>query len=262
MSVRLALGVSYNGRAYQGWQSQSSRQTVQDHVEMALSKLAAQPITTLCAGRTDAGVHALMQVIHFDTTANRLAVSWVRGTNAHLPRDISIEWGVEVPATFHCRANALSRRYTYVVLESPVRPSVDAGRVGWVMHPLALEPMRRACSYLIGEHDFTSFRAAACQALSAVKNLMLIDIHRKGAYWRFDFEASAFLHHMIRNIMGCLVFIGQGKRSPEWIGEVLAARARAAAAPTFTPEGLYFVGPRYDAVWGLPDRTAAYDGLP
>lgn len=262
MTVRLALGISYNGQAYQGWQSQPSGQTVQDRVEAALSRLAAQKIGTLCAGRTDTGVHALMQVIHFDTSARRLPVSWVRGTNAYLPRDIGVEWAAEVPARFHCRANARSRRYTYVVMESPVRPSVDAGRVGWVMRPLALAPMQQACSYLVGEHDFTSFRAAACQALSAVKNLVHIGISRRGAYWRFEFEANAFLHHMIRNIMGCLVVIGQGKRPPEWMQEVLAARKRNAAAPTFSPDGLYFLGPRYDPQWGLPDRTAAYDGLP
>ena len=262
MKVRLALGVSYNGRAYQGWQSQPSGQTVQDQIEAALSKLAAEKIGILCAGRTDTGVHALMQVIHFDTRAQRLPFSWVRGTNAHLPRDIAVEWAVEVPARFHCRASALARRYTYVVVESSVRPSVDAGRVGWVMRPLAMEPMQQACGYLAGEHDFTSFRAAACQALSAVKKLLPIAISRRGAYWRFEFEANAFLHHMIRNIMGCLISIGQGKRPPEWMQEVLAARSREVAARTFSPDGLYFMGPRYDPQWGLPDRTPAYDGLP
>ncbi len=261
-SVRWALGVSYNGRAYEGWQSQLSRRTIQDHIQSALSKMAAHQVTTLCAGRTDAGVHALMQVVHFDTIAQRRPVSWVRGTNAFLPRDIGIEWAVEVPRQFHCRANAIARRYSYVVLESAVRPSVDAGRVGWVMRPMAQEPMQLASSHLLGEHDFTSFRAAACQALSAVKTMHRITISRRGAYWRFEFEANAFLHHMIRNIMGCLVAIGQGKRPPQWMQEVLTARSRDAAAPTFSPEGLYFLGPRYDPQWGLPDRTAAFDGLP
>ena len=262
LSVRLALGISYNGRAYQGWQSQLSGLTVQDKLEAALSKLAAQHISTVCAGRTDTGVHALMQVVHFDTSAARRTVSWVRGTNALLPRDIAVEWAVEVPLQFHCRANALSRRYTYVLMESPVRPSIDAGRVGWVMRPLDLERMQQACAYLAGEHDFTSFRAAACQALSAVKQLHPIRISRRGAYWRFEFEASAFLHHMIRNIMGCLVAIGQGKHNPQWMQQVLDARCRDVAAPTFSPDGLYFLGPRYAPQWDLPDRTAAYDGLP
>ena len=260
--MRLALGVSYHGGAYQGWQSQSSRQTVQDYLESALSRLAAERISTVCAGRTDAGVHALMQVAHFDTAVNRRLVSWVRGTNALLPRDIAVQWAVEVPADFHCRAAARSRRYTYVLLESGVRPSIDNGRVGWVMHTLNHQAMQESCNHLLGEHDFTSYRAAACQALSATKNLIRIDISRRGAYWRFEFEASAFLHHMVRNIMGCLVAVGQGKRPPEWMGEVLEARSRAVAAPTFAPEGLYFLGPRYEAHWGLPDRADTYDGLP
>jgi len=258
----MALGVSYNGRAYQGWQSQASGQTVQDEIESALSRLAMHRVATLCAGRTDAGVHALMQVIHFDTETRRLPVSWVRGTNASLPRDIAVEWAVQVPSDFHCRASAVARRYRYVLLQSPVRPSVDAGRVGWVMRPLALQPMQQACSALIGKHDFSSFRAAACQALSAVKHMQRIEISQRGDCWCFEFEANAFLHHMIRNIMGCLIAIGQGKRPPQWIGEVLAAHNRKAAAPTFSPDGLYFLGPRYDPQWGLPDRTPAYDALP
>ena len=260
--MRLALGVSYHGGPYQGWQSQASGQTVQDHLERALSQLAAQRITTLCAGRTDAGVHALMQVVHFDTSAVRRPISWVRGTNALLPRDIGVQWAREVPATFHCRASALSRRYTYVLLESPVRPSVDHGRVGWVMHPLAQPAMQEAAAHLIGEHDFSSFRAAACQALSPTKNLMHIGISRRGAFWRFEFEANAFLHHMVRNIMGALIAVGQGKHPPGWLADVLRARSRAVAAPTFPPEGLYFLGPRYESHWGLPERTDPYDGLP
>jgi tRNA pseudouridine38-40 synthase len=259
----LALGISYNGQAYQGWQSQSSGLTVQDKLEAALGKFTSQlRVSTLCAGRTDAGVHGLMQVIHFDTDLQRDTNSWVRGTNAHLPRDIAVHWAHEVPREFHCRASAVSRRYAYIVLDSPVRPSVDSGRVGWVFKPLAIEPMQLAAHHLIGEHDFSSFRASACQALSPVKNLLHIEITRRGAYWRFEFEANAFLHHMIRNIMGCLVAIGQGKYPPQWILEVLAARDRDAAAPTFAPDGLYFLGPRYEAHWGLPDRTDAYDGLP
>jgi tRNA pseudouridine38-40 synthase len=260
--VRIALGISYNGQAYQGWQSQLSGQTVQDQVEKALSRLAAQPVSTLCCGRTDAGVHALMQVVHFDTDSIRREVSWVRGTNALLPRDISIEWASEVPTSFHCRANALSRRYAYLVYESPVRPSIDAGRVGWVMAPLDIERMRVAAQQLIGEHDFSSFRASQCQALSPVKRMLRLDISRRGAYWRFEFEANAFLHHMIRNIMGCLIAVGSGKQPPDWMAAVLLARQRKVAAPTFSPDGLYFLGPRYDARWGLPEHTAAYDGLP
>lgn len=260
--MRLALGISYNGQAYQGWQSQLSGLTVQDRLEAALSRFTDSRVSTLCSGRTDAGVHALMQVIHFDTEAKREPASWVRGTNANLPRDIAVQWAQVVPDAFHCRASAISRRYAYILLESPVRPSIDTGRTGWSFRPLDMATMQQAARHLLGEHDFSSFRASACQALSPVKNLQRIDITRRGAYWRFEFEANAFLHHMIRNIMGCLVTVGQGKNPPEWINQVLAARNRDVAAPTFSPDGLYFLGPRYEAHWGLPDRTPAYDGLP
>ncbi len=260
--MRIALGVSYNGTAYDGWQSQPSGRTVQDRLEHALTRFADGPVTTLCAGRTDAGVHGLMQVVHFDTTVERDPFSWVRGTNSFLPPDIAVQWSRVVPDAFHARASAIARRYAYVLLESPVRPSVESGRVGWTFRPLDAAAMRDAAAHLLGEHDFTSFRASACQAKSPVKNLQRIDILRRGAYWRFEFEASAFLHHMIRNIMGCLIAIGQGSRPPGWMQDVLAARDRDAAAPTFSPDGLYFLGPVYDAQWNLPERTAAYDWLP
>jgi tRNA pseudouridine38-40 synthase len=260
--LRLALGISYNGQAYQGWQSQLSRQTVQDKLEAALGKFAAHRVSTLCAGRTDSGVHGLMQVVHFDTELARPTASWVRGTNAFLPSDIAVEWAQVVPAEFHCRASAQSRRYAYILFESAVRPSINAGRVGWVFRPLDGHMMRQAAAYLIGEHDFSSFRAAACQALSPVKTLQRIDISQRGAYWRFEFEANAFLHHMIRNIMGGLIAVGQHKHTAEWMQEILLARDRTVAAATFSPNGLYFLGPRYAPQWGLPDRTPAFDGLP
>ena len=260
--MRLALGVSYNGQAYDGWQSQPSGRTVQDQLEAALAKFTAQSVSTLCAGRTDAGVHGLMQVVHFDTPIQREPFSWVRGTNSFLPPDIAVQWAQPVPDEFHSRASATARRYAYVLLESPVRPSVDAGRVGWVFRPMDAEAMRESANMLLGEHDFTSFRASACQAKSPVKTMNRIAIARRGAYWRFEFEANAFLHHMIRNIMGCLVAIGQGHQPVVWMRDVLNARNRDAAAPTFSPDGLYFLGPVYDAKWDLPSRTAAYDWLP
>ncbi len=260
--MRLALGISYNGQAYEGWQSQPSGRTVQDRLEHALTEFAAQPITTVCAGRTDAGVHGLMQVVHFDTPLEREEFSWVRGTNRFLPPDIAVQWAQPVPDAFHSRACAKARRYAYVVLESPVRPSVDAGRVGWVFRPLDGDAMQAAAALLIGQHDFSSFRASACQAKSPIKTMTRVDISRRGAYWRFEFEADAFLHHMIRNIMGCLLQVGQGHQEPQWMGQVLAARDRDAAAPTFSPDGLYFLGPVYGAEWNLPSRTAAYDWLP
>jgi len=261
--LRIALGLSYHGGAYEGWQSQPSGRTTQDHLEHALAKFLAVPsVSTLCAGRTDAGVHGLNQVVHFDSPVIRAENAWVRGTNRFLPPDISVQWAREVPDHFHARASARSRRYAYLLLESPVRPSVDSGRVGWVFRPLALEPMQAAARLLLGEHDFTSFRAAQCQAHSPVKHMLRIDIARRGAYWRFEFEATAFLHHMIRNIMGCLVYIGTGARPAHWMAEVLAARSRDAAAPTFSPDGLYFLGPVYDPVFEIPERTAAFDWLP
>jgi len=258
----MALGISYLGSAYDGWQSQPSGRTVQDHLEAALAQFAAQPVSTVCAGRTDSGVHGLMQVVHFDTPLARENFSWVRGTNRFLPSDIAVEWAQPVPEAFHSRASATGRRYAYVVLESPVRPSVDAGRVGWVFRPLDGEAMRTAAQHLLGEHDFSSFRASECQARSPVKTLRRIEVSRRGRYWRFDFEADAFLHHMIRNLMGCLLQVGQGLKPPGWMAQVLSARSRDAAAPTFSPDGLYFLGPVYEDRWGLPSRTPAYDWLP
>ncbi|MCW8164715.1 tRNA pseudouridine(38-40) synthase TruA [Verminephrobacter aporrectodeae subsp. tuberculatae] len=267
--MRMALGLSYNGQGYSGWQSQPSGNTVQDRLEAALRRFATQPVGTLCAGRTDAGVHALMQVVHFDTPLERPTASWVRGTNRFLPPDIAVQWAQPVADGFHARASAVARRYAYVLLQSPVRPSVDAARVGWVFQALDPAAMRQAAEQLLGEHDFSSFRAAACQAPSPVKTLRRIDIVRRGpgdahgpCYWRFEFEADAFLHHMVRNIMGCLIAVGQGRQPPAWMQQVLRAKSRAAAAPTFAPDGLYFLGPLYDAAWGLPRRTAAYDWLP
>ncbi len=260
--MRLALGISYSGSAYQGWQSQPSGLTVQDRLEAALQQFATQPISTLCAGRTDAGVHALMQVVHFDTPLNRETASWVRGVNRFLPRDIAVQWAQPVPAAFHCRASATARRYVYCLLESPVRPSVDVSRVGWTFSRLDLAPMQQAAECLVGEHDFSAFRASSCQALSPVKTMHRIAISQRGAYWRFEFEANAFLHHMIRNIMGCLLYVGQGSKPVDWLREVRDSRRRDIAAPTFSPDGLYFAGPVYADHWGLPDRTAAYDWLP
>ncbi len=265
--MRVALGLSYAGQSYEGWQSQASGKTVQDHLEKALATFTGQSVSTLCAGRTDSGVHGLQQVVHFDTPLDRDMSSWVRGTNTYLPADIAVQWAQAVPPDFHCRASAIARRYVYICLESPVRPSLEIGRVGWVFRPMQLQPMQEAAQHLLGEHDFTSFRASSCQALSPVKTLHCIHIQRIGkrsgsAYWRFDFAGNAFLHHMIRNLMGCFVAIGQGAKPPGWMGEVLAARDRKAAAPTFAPDGLYFAGPVYDPKWGLPPDSPSYDWLP
>ena len=260
--MRVALGVSYRGQAYLGWQSQPGGRTVQDRLETALSTFAAAPLRTLCAGRTDAGVHAVNQVVHFDTHVDREAASWVRGTNRYLPADIAVQWCRFVAPGFHARASARGRRYAYVLLESPVRPALEAGAVGWCFRRLDGDAMRAAAQPLIGEHDFSAFRAARCQAASPVKTLNELSISQHGSYWRFEFDASAFLHHMVRNLMGCLLAVGSGTRPPEWVAEVLGSRNRSFAAPTFAPDGLYFLGPYYAPEHDIPRRTPACDWLP
>ena len=259
---RIALGVAYRGGAYHGWQSQPDGRTVQDQLEKALSQFAGVAVVTVCAGRTDTGVHALNQVVHVDAPVERDAYAWLRGSNRYLPADIALQWCRPVAGDFHARYSARGRRYVYLLLESPVRPALEAGLVGWVFRPLDGQAMRTAAALLVGEHDFTSFRSADCQAASPVRRINRIAITRRGAYWRLDFDGVAFLHHMVRNIMGCLVAVGQGSRTPAWLAAVLAARSRDAAAPTFAPEGLYFAGPYYDAVHGLPEHTPAFDWLP
>lgn len=261
---RIAMGVSYAGTAYHGWQSQPGGCTVQDRLESALARFigASDRITTVCAGRTDTGVHALGQVVHMDTVLERDAFSWVRGTNRYLPQDIAVQWCQPVPADFHARNSALGRRYVYIVLVSPVRPSVECARVGWSWRPLNMDSMREAASFLLGEHDFSAFRSSECQSLTPVKTLKAIQISQHGAYWRFEFEANAFLHHMVRNLMGSLIAVGTGSQKPQWLADVLTAKRRELAAPTFSANGLYFVGPQYDAHWGVPQSARAFDWLP
>jgi tRNA pseudouridine38-40 synthase len=260
--TRLALGVAYRGQGFHGWQSQPDGRTVQDALEKALTAFAAEPVGTVCAGRTDSGVHGLNQVVHLDTALQRDVFSWVRGTNRYLPSDVAIQWCQPVAAGFHARNSALGRRYRFVVLESPVRPALEAGLVGWVYRPLDGDAMRAAALHLIGQHDFSSFRAAGCQSPTPIKTLRGIEIGRRGAYWRFDFDGNAFLQHMVRNIVGCLIAVGKGIHPAPWLAQVLAARDRDAAAPTFPPAGLYFVGPYYDGRWAIPTATAAMDWVP
>ncbi len=260
---RIALGISYQGGRYQGWQSQPSGQTVQDHIESALGRFSALGVRVPvhCAGRTDTGVHALQQVLHFDTPLQREEASWVRGVNRYLPPDIAVRWAKAVPSSFHCRQAAQSRRYVYALLNTPVRPSLGAERVGWAFRPLDVAAMQAAANLLLGEHDFSSFRAAQCQALSPVKRLLRLDVERRGDLLLCHFEGSAFLHHMVRNIMGCLVMVGQGSRPVAWLQTVLEARSRSVAAPTFAAAGLYFLGPRYAPEWALPDVLQGDDVL-
>ena len=260
--MRVALGIAYRGAAYRGWQSQPGKQTLQDHVETALTAFADQPLRCISAGRTDAGVHALNQVVHFDTPAQRAEDAWIRGMNRYLPDDIAIQWCRFPGDSFHSRGSALGRRYAYVLLESRVRPALEAGLVGWTFRKLDGEVMRAASQSLLGTHDFSAFRSAECQAPTPVKTMRSVGIERRGDYWRFDFDADAFLHHMIRNLMGCLIAVGSGLRDAAWLAGVLAQKDRALAAATFAPDGLYFVGPYYDAAHAIPERTPAMSWLP
>ncbi|MFN0185047.1 MAG: tRNA pseudouridine(38-40) synthase TruA [Aquabacterium sp.] len=254
LTGRIALGLSYGGTAYHGWQSQPDGRAVQDQLESALRTFCGHPVRTHCAGRTDAGVHAANQVVHLDAPVARAAFSWVRGVNRYLPMDIAVRWCRPVAAGFHARNSARGRRYRYLLMQAVARPGLASDRVGWVFRPLSLDAMRDAADRLVGEHDFSSFRSAECQAASPVKNLRSLNVRRQGALWQFDFDASAFLHHMVRNLMGCLVAVGTGQRQPGWIDAVLQARDRAVAAPTFSAAGLYFLGPYYDAVHGIPEH--------
>ena len=250
--MRVALGVEYDGSPYCGWQSQADGQTVQDTLQRALSQIASEPISVIAAGRTDTGVHALEQVIHFDTQAERPLTAWVRGVNALLPDSIAVRWAHPVPDELHARFSAHGRSYRYLLINRPVRSAIHAGKAGWFHAPLDLAAMQDAAKYLVGEHDFSAFRAAQCQAKSPVKHLHQLEIRRHGEMLVFDLSADAFLHHMVRNIVGCLVYVGKGKYPPSWLAEVLGCRERRLAAPTFSPDGLYLRRIQYEAKWGLP----------
>ena len=250
--MRIALGVEYDGRPYLGWQSQPVGATVQHSLQQALSRIADAPVSVVAAGRTDAGVHALEQVVHFDSTVQRPLSAWVRGVNSELPDSIAVRWAHVVPDEFHARFSAQARSYRYLLINRSVRSAVHAGRAGWFHLPLDIVAMQEAAQYLLGEHDFSAFRAAECQAKSPVKCMNSIDIRRIGETLVFDFSANAFLHHMVRNLVGCLVYVGKGKYPPSWIAEILAGRERRLAAPTFAPDGLYLRSIQYDAKWGLP----------
>jgi len=251
--MRIALGVEYDGSGFCGWQTQPQGCAVQDALERALAEVAGEPVATICAGRTDAGVHALGQVVHFDTAAERPEAAWVRGVNSLLPPACAVQWSRPVAADFHARYSARARSYRYWLLNHPVRPATDRARVGWFHLPLDLEKMQHAARLLLGEHDFSAFRSAECQAKTPVRTLTRLDVARRADHVIIDLRANAFLHHMVRNIVGCLVYVGKGKYPPEWVGEVLAGRDRSRAAPTFEAAGLYLARVEYDASFGLPD---------
>ena len=250
--MRIALGVEYDGSQYFGWQSQAGGHTVQDALQAALSGIANELITIVAAGRTDTGVHAQEQVVHFNTNVARPLTAWVRGVNALLPNSIAVLWAHTVPEEFHARFSAQARSYRYLLINRSVRNAMQHGKAGWFHTPLNVEKMCEAAQYLLGEHDFSALRAAECQAKSPIKNLAQLDIQKQGDTIIFDLSANAFLHHMVRNIVGCLVYVGKGKHPPQWMREVLEGQERSLAAPTFAPDGLYLRRITYDAKWELP----------
>ncbi len=251
--VRVALGVEYAGDRFEGWQSQEHGRTVQDTLERALASVAGEMVRTHCAGRTDTGVHATVQVIHFDTNAERPLSAWVRGVNRHLPPAVAVRWSIEVDPRFHARFCAVERCYRYVLFNSPVRPALLAGRAGWFHVPLDVEKMAEAAACLVGKHDFSTFRSARCQSKTPIRYMYEASVVRDGDYLLFDFRANGFLHHMVRNLVGALVYVGKGHYPPEWLAEILASGERSRTAPTFAPDGLYLCGVRYPANWLLPN---------
>jgi tRNA pseudouridine38-40 synthase len=250
--LRIALGIEYDGTDFFGWQRLSEGRSVQSAVESALSFVADHAIEVTCAGRTDSGVHARCQVVHFDSEASRTERSWVLGTNAHLPASVAVLWARPVAADFHARYGARARRYRYILLNRPIRPALDARRVAWERIPLDVDAMRIAAQTLIGEHDFSAFRTVACQARSPLRTVHEIIVSRMGDEITIEIQANAFLHHMVRNIVGSLLPIGRGDQCTAWIAELLAGRDRAKAGPTAPAPGLTFLGPRYPAQWNLP----------
>jgi len=260
---RIALGLQYDGQAWHGYQKQDGGHTVQDQLELALEKFARVKLATTCAGRTDTGVHALEQVVHFDTDLARDPYAWLRGVNAFLPKSIAVRWAKELAPVdnpeeqFHARFSARSRTYHYVLYNNPTRSPLVEGKAGFYFRPLDVALMQAAVAPLLGWHDFTAFRAAQCQAKSPVKLMHEIRIERHGELIVFTIRANAFLHHMVRNLVGALVYIGSGREQPAWLGQLLDAKDRSAAAPTFMPDGLYLASIDYDPKWELPQETSS-----
>lgn len=250
--MKIALGVSYDGSLFCGWQSQPSACGVQDALESALQSVAQHEVRVHAAGRTDTGVHGLGQVVHFETDANRPLSAWVRGVNAHLPATVRVEWAHAVDDDFHARFSAFSRSYQYLLYNAPVASALMANKAGWFHLPLDYAAMAEAATYLIGEHDFTAFRAAECQAKTAIRNLSQAKVMQSGRFFVFNFSANAFLQHQVRNMVGALIYIGKGKYPPAYMRQLLQNKDRTLSPPTFSPNGLYLTDVGYDAKWGLP----------
>lgn len=257
MTQRVALGLRYDGTRYHGWQTQAGLITVQQQVELALSRIANHPIHVVCAGRTDAGVHATAQVLHFDTEAERTEHTWISGVNRYLPKDIAVTWAKQVSNDFHARYSAESRSYQYVLYNSSLRPALFDRAVGWCYRPLDIDLMQQGANYLIGEHDFSSFRGADCQAAHAVRCVQNIEVMRENAWIFVYIRANAFLLHMVRNIVAALVEVGSQRRQPEWVKQALEARDRCEAAGMMEPNGLYLIGVEYPSYYQLPQNNQA-----
>lgn len=250
--MRIALGVEYDGTDFLGWQRLSHGASVQASLERALSFVAAEAIEVTCAGRTDAGVHGRCQVVHFDTSVQRDLRSWVLGACSNLPTGIAVLWAQPMPDDFHARFSARSRRYRYTILNRAIRPALDARYVAWERSPLDAQRMHEAAQALLGEHDFSAFRAVSCQAMHARREVKSLSVRREGAHVIVEIEANAFLHHMVRNIVGSLLPVGRGEQPAQWIAQLLAGRNREVAGPTAAAAGLTFIGPRYARNWNLP----------
>jgi len=253
--MRIAVGIEYEGTDFSGWQRLSHGAAIQSAVESALSFVADETIEVTCAGRTDAGVHALCQVVHFDTSAQRSERGWILGVNSRLPPSVALRWAKAVPDEFHARFSAYARRYRYVILNRPMRPALDARFVTWERVPLDAEAMRNAAQALLGENDFSAFRSASCQANTAMRNMQAIEIRHDGDRIEIQIQANAFLHHMVRNIVGSLLPVGRGERSTKWIAELLDGKDRTRAGSTAAASGLTFLRPLYAHGFGLPDEV-------
>ena len=250
--MRIALGIEYNGSGFYGWQAQRDLPTIQATLQDALARVANEPITVYCAGRTDADVHAAGQVVHFDTHAKRHIDAWIWGTNTHLPPTIVVRWARAVDYSFHARFQALSRRYRYVIFNHPIRSALLNTRVSWFYYPLDVTRMQAAGKYLIGEQDFSSFRSSQCNSKTPMRNVTQFTVERAGDFVVLEIEANAFLHHMVRNIAGTLMKIGAGFKDPEWMSEVLQAKSRRAAAETAPPHGLCLTRVSYPEPYIFP----------
>lgn len=254
--MRIALGIEYDGAKYRGWQRQQDVISVQGELEKALSKIANQPVEVFCAGRTDAGVHGTGQVVHFDVDCERPLKAWAMGVNTHLPKDIAVRWSKEVSEDFHARFSATARRYRYVICNTALRPAILSHGVSHYHGDLDEKLMHEAGQYLLGENDFTSFRATYCQANSPWRCLHHLKVTRHGQYVIIDIKANAFLHHMVRNITGSLIKVGRGEEKPEWMGWLLEQKDRSIAGATAKPGGLYLIEVDYPEEFGIPKVPA------